>query len=257
MGHGTTVPGEFDIDLVIYSRDISGREVLRSASLFQPWLRKLHAFLQNKRGYSFKKMTKRSVQFRYKDKVDVDLLVSPYWSNKDEFYMFLRDEVPRDQRDDFTVCASKWQVEFFKPKPNEVKEFSRRAKKWRNETWPKDSFYGGEGRPSSYLMSLLVVLAYHEATPTKKAHDVTRALKEIVKKGQSLGYYWGDDVDRFPSLVPRKPYIIDPANPANNVWYSGFKGYLRGEKPNDYEPGDGNSTVLKRHIDSIDLSKPV
>ena len=64
-------------------------------------------------------------------------------------------------------------------------------------------------------------------------------------------------MDRFPSLVPRQPYIIDPANPANNVWYSGFKGYLRGEKPNDYEPGDGNSTVLKRYIDSIDLSKPV
>ena len=70
-------------------------------------------------------------------------------------------------------------------------------------------------------------------------------------------YYWGDDVDRYSSLVPRRPYIIDPANPANNVWYSGFKGYHRGEKPNDYEPGDGNSTVLKRYIDSIDLSKPV
>ena len=90
----------------------------------------------------------------------------------------------------FTVCASKWQVEFFKPKPNEVykhsilyndtslqfihiqiKEFSKRAKKWRNDKWPKDSYSGGEGRPSSYLMSLLVVLAYHEATPTKKAHE--------------------------------------------------------------------------------------
>ena len=70
-------------------------------------------------------------------------------------------------------------------------------------------------------------------------------------------YYWGDDVDSYPSLVPREPYIIDPANPANNVWYSGFKGYRRGEKPNDYEPGDGNSTVLKRYIDSIDLSKSV
>ena len=39
-------------------------------------------------------MTKRSIQFRYKDKVGVDLLVSPYWKNKNEFYKFLRDEVP-------------------------------------------------------------------------------------------------------------------------------------------------------------------
>ena len=51
----------------------------------------------------------------------------------------------------------------------QIKEFSKRAKKWRNDTWPKDS--GGEGRPSSYLMSLLVVLAYREATPTKKPHE--------------------------------------------------------------------------------------
>ena len=74
--------------------------MLQSASLFQPWLRKLHAFLKHKWGYSFKKMTKRSVQFRYKDKVDVDLLVSPYWNSKDEFYEFLRDEVPCDRRDE-------------------------------------------------------------------------------------------------------------------------------------------------------------
>ena len=86
--------------LCILSLDISGREVLQSRSLFQPWLKKLHAFLQKKEGYSFKKMTKRSVQFRYKDKVDVDLLVSPYWNNKHEFYSFLRDEVPRDQHDE-------------------------------------------------------------------------------------------------------------------------------------------------------------
>ncbi|MCG8621465.1 MAG: hypothetical protein MJE68_05610 [Proteobacteria bacterium] len=53
----------------------------------------------------------------------------------------------------------------------QIKDFSKRAKKWRNDTWPKDSYYGGEGRPSSYLMSLLVVLAYEEATPTKKPHE--------------------------------------------------------------------------------------
>jgi hypothetical protein len=53
----------------------------------------------------------------------------------------------------------------------QIKDFSKRAKKWRNDKWPEDSIYGGEGRPSSYLMSLLVVLAYHKATPTKKAHE--------------------------------------------------------------------------------------
>ena len=70
----------------------------------------------------------------------------------------------------------------------------------------------------------------------------------------TCSYYWGDAVKRYPSLAPRAPYIVDPANPANNMWFSGFKRYAAGEKPNDYEPGDGNSTVLKRHINTMDLS---
>ena len=73
-----------------------------------------------------------------------------------------------------------------------------------------------------------------------------------------FSYNWRSEyVDKYRSLLPDAPRIVDPANPANNVWYSGFKGYRRGEKPNDYEPGDGNSTVLKRYIHNIDLSQAV
>ena len=46
---------------------------------------------------------------------------------------------------------------------------------------------------------------------------------------------------------------MDPANPFNNVWESGFKSYRRGEIPNDYEPGDGNSTHLQSLIHTINL----
>ena len=38
----------------------------------------------------------------------------------------------------------------------QVKEYIRRAKAWRNRMWAN----GGEGKPSSYLMSLLVLEAY-------------------------------------------------------------------------------------------------
>ena len=74
---------------------------MTSGELFKPWLRKLHDFLQNTlgRNYRYIRMTQRSVQFNYKEKVDVDLLVSPYWNNKDEFYTFLLREVQAYQRD--------------------------------------------------------------------------------------------------------------------------------------------------------------
>ena len=74
---------------------------MSSGELFKPWLRKLHTFLQNTlgRNYRYTRMTERSVQFNYKGKVDVDLLVSPYWNSKDEFYTFLLREVPSYQHD--------------------------------------------------------------------------------------------------------------------------------------------------------------
>lgn len=88
---------------ILLVTDISGRGALTSGELFKPWLRKLHNFLQTTLGgryYGFNKMTQRSVQFNYKGKVDVDLLVSPYWSSRDEFYTFLLREVPSYQRDE-------------------------------------------------------------------------------------------------------------------------------------------------------------
>ena len=121
MGHGTAVPGHFDIDLVIYSRgktnllyashsrliqklrhrytDITGNEVLRQRNEFQPWIKKLHAFLSRELGhnYNYTIMTLCSVQFCYKGMVEVDLLVSPYWSDQHELYRFLQG-VPQNKR---------------------------------------------------------------------------------------------------------------------------------------------------------------
>ena len=66
----------------------------------------------------------------------------------------------------------------------------------------------------------------------------------------SHSVYWadceGDFYDRadYKSLLPSRPRVIDPANPANNVWESGF-----------IPPG--HSSVLVSKIDTIDLSKPI
>ena len=66
---------------------------------FQPWIRKLHAFLGRALGhnYNYTGMTLRSVQFCYKGMVEVDLLVSPYWRDQHELYRFLQG-VPKEKR---------------------------------------------------------------------------------------------------------------------------------------------------------------
>ena len=50
------------------------------------------------------------------------------------------------------------------------------------------------------------------------------------------------------------PYIIDPANPFNNVYHSGISRHRANNKEDTYGPGDGNWTVFVHYIDSLDLS---
>ncbi len=77
----------------------------------------------------------------------------------------------------FSVSASKWQVEFFKHQQpqvqtllylfqaelrvdlNQVKEFIKRAKAWRNVKWAGRK----PGKPKSFLLSVIVLRAYETA----------------------------------------------------------------------------------------------
>ena len=62
--------------------------------------------------------------------------------------------------------------------------------------------------------------------------------------------YWADGPDDFyrrsdyKDLLPSCPRVIDPANPANNVWESGFIPL-------------GKSSILISRIHTIDLSHPL
>ena len=52
-------------------------------------------------------------------------------------------------------------------------------------------------------------------------------------------------------LLPARPRIVDPANPANNMWVSGLKNR---RSTSSYEPGDGNRAVLMSKIHTINLN---
>lgn len=58
--------------------------------------------------------------------------------------------------------------------------------------------------------------------------------------------------EKYKSWFPKKPpYIIDPANPFNNVYKSGIK------RCEPAVPDDGKWTNFVKHIDSLDLSIPL
>ena len=60
-----------------------------------------------------------------------------------------------------------------------------------------------------------------------------------------VSVYWEGKYYRlaeYSDLLPARPRIIDPANPANNVWESGIRG---------------DTSMFPRNINTIDLSRSI
>jgi len=61
------------------------------SSGFRSWLDRLQQFLETQhRRVRITNRTNHSVQFKFDDIIDVDLLVSPCWSDQQEYYDYLR-----------------------------------------------------------------------------------------------------------------------------------------------------------------------
>lgn len=253
LGHGTAIPGNFDLDLVLYSRDIDCQVVIKKG--VGNILLKLNDYLSRAYGgnYHYISKTPYALQFKLYDTLEVDLLPSPYWRSADTFQRFLARYNPDDRRK-LQSSEAKWEKLFFQQQPNEVKEYIKRAKAWRNKKWPSSQTV--DGRPKSFLLGLLVVEAFRKSD-RKDSASVTTEMKQLVKNHHSLRLHWsgaGAFHDESILCQYKVPYIIDPANPFNNVYYSGISQHRANNKEDTYGPGDGNWTVFVRYIDSLDLS---
>lgn len=89
--------------------DITGQNI--KDARYARWLVQLYDFLQAtyKHGCAFKQRRdgiNRSVQFTFKDTIDVDLLVSPYWRDQYEFYEFLKGIPPMERKKCVSLSCS-------------------------------------------------------------------------------------------------------------------------------------------------------
>lgn len=72
--------------------------------------------------------------------------------------------------------------------------------------------------------------------------------------------YWEDyyRAGDYPSLFPRQcPRLVDPANPANNVYESGIGPYPANDRSEKYEYGNGDWVTFAAKIDLFDFEKSV
>ena len=113
VGQRTTAPGYCDVDFVIYSKS---KEIKLKESVLQWFLIGIDPVMVIQNGYDdiqdklenyMKKhlsphykycdRTHVAVKFTYKQ-LEVDLLLSPYWDTREEYYTFMRKiQHPRDR----------------------------------------------------------------------------------------------------------------------------------------------------------------
>ena len=134
--------------------------------------------------------------------------------------------------------------------------------KWRHKeygTQPQETWVSIEwnGLPVLHCALLLIPPTHtHTHTPTP-TH--THTYTHMYTSSQS-SIYWERcySLGQYPTLImPRPPRILDPANPANNLYVSGVGSYSAYQHCGEYTVGDGDWSMLTRLIDSLDLSKPV
>jgi hypothetical protein len=138
-----------------------------------------------------------------------------------------------------------------------VKEYIKRAKKWRDEYWPKG--VQGTGRPKSFLLELLVIEAY-DRVGRNDPRAITQRLYQIVRNHRYIKVSWVNDGAIYDQNTCRPlyqtPCILDPANPFNNLYKSGLHPYKGGNIRKDrYNEGDGDWTNMVEYIGQLDLSR--
>ena len=77
---------------------------------------------------------------------------------------------------------------------------------------------------------------------------------------QFSSIYWENyyNARDYPTLFPSStPRLVDPANPANNVYQSGIGPYPPKKRPCDYERGDGDWSQFVDKVEHFDLEKSV
>ncbi|XP_028412290.1 2'-5'-oligoadenylate synthase 1A-like [Dendronephthya gigantea] len=222
QGKRTAVKGMCDIDLVMVLNELEDAENLENEL---PRIRKdIRSKLTRYGGPTLKaKDSKSGLKFKVNGDhgpIKVDLLPTFGFTDLQTLYCEMRFD--KSHSDFYRAALSKWQVDFVKKYPANVKNLIRLIKYWKKKMVRK-SWYG-QRIPNSYLMELITIYYWEENTrysdgtfnTLKAFHGIMEALKDY----QSLNIFWTENYSAkdIPSQILRqRPLVLDPANPTNNV----------------------------------------
>lgn len=220
LGKGTAVKDKSDIDLVVYMRDggIDGtiEEQRERAIAF------LKKHIVSHSQCSFDGQTPAAVKVKLQvdmtHTVDVDILPTfIYHDNPTQIYDKMKDD--RRLRDTASAALSPLQRDFVKHRPAKVKQLIRLVKYWKGTCLQDDP---SKRLPTSYPLELITIGEWEDAGKPED-FDMRKGFYHVmnaIKNYRNIHRVWYLHYDRLRIAragVLHGHYVIDPANPYNNV----------------------------------------
>ena len=225
LGKGTAVKGKSDIDLVLILNEVTSAADLKTElpklkeDIIEKLRRQCHNYKLGIEGDISE--TPFAVKFTVKGKyenIDVDLLPTFHVNDLKRLYNDMTTDV--ENIDYYSVALVKYQVEFVRGKPANLKNLIRLIKYWKKENVRAT----GSGRiPTSYVMELITIHLWEKRKGYDGTFDTLKALHGIMtalNDYTSLQAIWNDNyqTNEIPrSIQGERPLVMDPANPTNNV----------------------------------------
>jgi len=201
-GKGTTVRGISDIDLVVFIN--TDLPMITPEEWLKPLLESLEKHVKNNlEGCKNFKIFPHSLKFTCEE-LDVDLLPAPKeYSNPEKIPVLW-----------FSVIVTQVAVDFVQKRADpKCKDLIRVLKHWRNLTWRETR----SGRPSSYLIELVMISCYDEGL--MKVELLVKCM-QLFSNFSTLSITWDNKQHSF-----QEPIVLDPSNTRNNL-AKGFCGQI-------------------------------
>ncbi|CAH3018747.1 unnamed protein product, partial [Porites evermanni] len=243
IAKGTALKNHSDLNCVMITTNIKDASQLKAElpNVLRDLKKRLGSSIGVKWKLTLKEKTPFSLVFNMsrhsnpKDTITVAVLPT-FEANvegKNDMYLFKRKgetfykEMLSDTKENwpyYSAALVKIQRDFVKKRPASVKYLIRMVKYWCKKYIPLS---GSKRLPPSYLLELLTIHAWENANPLNppESFDMKigfKAVMEVLKNHQSLRVYWEDYYrrDLIPISLLNEAYIIDPANPTNNLYAS-------------------------------------
>lgn len=219
LGKGTAVKGKSDADLVVFLAKLTTISELRE--ILEDILDRMKLYLDKYAGCKWIGTTRYAVQVSvncHGHIHSVDILPSVDIVRKrtcKDIYAEMETLTKREKKY-YSSAFAPLQVDFVSQVPTKVKTLIRLIKYWRKTEFEERT--DGKRLPSSYILELIAIGEWGNAGKPQN-FDLCKGLYHVfraIADYKSLRHAWTENY-KYNNFVRDHWYVVDPANPFNNV----------------------------------------